>query len=266
MTERAPGTLRWGPVLAVGIVGTIVIVVCAALGWWQWTAGTQAQGPEVETSAQPIAEVIEPAQPAEGAVGATVRAPGQWADADAALVAGRTIEGSEAVLVVRPFTVAADASGTGAEGTLGVVVGWADPDTLSDVPSAPAESEVVGYFRGSEGLSGIGDMPTTDVPGAFWVPTLSPAIFAQHWDSPLYSAVLIAETPEEGLNALPAPEPPAQLNFRSITYALEWWLFGAFFAFIAGRWIRDNGRVRPAVAKEHAEADTATSALKEGPS
>ncbi|WP_061960910.1 SURF1 family cytochrome oxidase biogenesis protein [Demequina flava] len=244
MSGRTPGSVKWGAVLGVGAFGTIVIIVCVSLGWWQWSAGTHAQAPPPDLTPVPIAEALEPASPAEGSVGTAVEAPGQWADAEAALVSGRTIEDEEAVLVVRPFTVSADATGTGEPGTLAVVVGWLPAGDITEVSQAPSvTTDVVGYLRGSEGLAGIGETPQTHVPGAFWVPTLSPAIFAQHWDSPLYSAVLVNHAPEEGLNAMPEPEPETSLNFRSITYALEWWLFGAFFAFIAARWIRDNGRV-----------------------
>lgn len=264
MTARPVGAIKWGPVLGVSALAIAVVIVCGALGTWQWSSGTHAQSTVEAPDPVPLADVLAPASPAEGGVGAAVDVTGEWADADAALVPGRTIEGQEAVLVVRPYTVAADATGTGEEATLAVVVGWESAEAVGAPVGAPGfDTEVSGYLRGSEGLSGIGQLPDTDVPGAFWAPTLSPAQFAQEWDSPLYSAVLIADVPEDGLNAMPEPAPETELNFRSIVYALEWWLFAAFFAFIAARWIRDNGRVQPAPSQD-AEAAT-DPALKEGP-
>ncbi|WP_062076869.1 SURF1 family cytochrome oxidase biogenesis protein [Demequina globuliformis] len=265
MTARPVGAIKRGPVFGVSALAIAVVIVCGALGTWQWSSGTHAQSAEPDPEPVPLADVLAPASPAEGGVGSAVDVAGEWADAEAALVPGRTIESQDAVLVVRPYTVAADATGTGQEATLAVVVGWENAAEVGGPVGEPEPAaEISGYLRGSEGLAGLGQLPDTEVDGAFWVPTLSPAQFAQHWDSPLYSAVLVAESPEEGLNALPAPEPQAELNFRSIVYALEWWLFAAFFAFIAARWIRDNGRVQPAPAQDvEAAADTA---LKEGPS
>ncbi|WP_062069847.1 SURF1 family protein [Demequina sediminicola] len=263
-SARKPGDIKWGTIAGVSVLGIIVITVCVALGLWQWTRGFTTGEVVATGDPVPIADEFEPATGAGGAVGKSVTAEGRWADEDAALVAGRTVEGADAVVVVRPYTVSADATGTGGEATLAVVVGWLPPEEVHDLPAPDPASDITGYVRGSEGVSGIGELPDSEVAGAFWAPTLSPAVFAQHWESPLYSAPLIAETPEEGLNAMPEPEPDRDVNFRSITYALEWWLFGAFFAFIAVRWIRDNGRVQP--APDDADAGAVDPALKEGSS
>lgn len=255
MSAREPGSVKWGAVIGVGFLGLAVIAVCLSLGYWQWSRGFQS-GQVIEASDPvPLADLVAPASAAGAGVGKTVTVEGQWADADVALVSGRSVDGDDAVMVVRPYTVSADATGTGEEATLPVVVGWLPPADVHTVSEPGDDSAIDGYLRGAEGVSGIADTPDQEIAGAFWSTTLSPAVFAQHWDSPLYSALLVAETPEEGLNALPAPAPDREVNFRSLTYAIEWWLFGAFFAFIAARWIRDNGRVPSAPAT--GDADTA---------
>lgn len=250
------GSWRWGPILGIAAALVVVLGVCVSLGLWQWTVGTHG-GAEVEPApAAPLADVLAPASPAEPGVGKAVTVAGAFADDDAALVGGgRVIDGIDAVLVVRPFTVAADATGTGEPATLPVVVGWvpaADVDSVAPDLATDA-TELSGYLRGAEGASVSSDDGAP--PGTFTADTLSPAVFAQHWDSPLYSALLVTDVPEEGLEPIPAPEPEHELNFRSIVYALEWWLFGAFFLFVGVRWIRDNGRET---------ATTASAAVKEG--
>ena len=266
----APGSLRWGPIA--GIVAALIVVlgVCGALGAWQWSVGTHGGEPVEAADAVPLAEVLAPASPAEGGVGKAVTVSGEFAQADAALVGGgRVINGTEAVLVVRPFTVASDATGTGEAATLPVVVGWVPADGLAQVGAPSGTTELSGYLRGSEGAS----VSTTEgaPAGTFLADTLSPAVFAQHWDSPMYSALLVADSPEDGFNPIPAPAPETELNFRSLVYALEWWLFGAFFLFVGVRWIRDNGRVAPDAADGDepspdvpTDAATASAAVKEG--
>ncbi|WP_084077216.1 SURF1 family protein [Demequina sp. NBRC 110057] len=255
-----PGALRWGVIVGVCAVLAVVLGVCGSLGLWQWRVGTE-QGDVVATAeAVPLADALAPASPAESGVGKTVTVEGSYADDDAALVGGgRVIDGVEAVLVVRPFTVDADATGTGEAATLPVVVGWLPADAVDELGGPGEATSLEGYLRGSEGASASVDDAAPE--GAYWASTLSPAVFAQHWESPLYSALLVADEPEEGLNAIPDPEPEHELNFRSIVYALEWWLFGAFFLFVGVRWIRDNGRVQP---DADASAQPAPESVKEG--
>ncbi|MFV0634345.1 SURF1 family protein [Demequina sp.] len=256
MTTRGP--IRWVPVSLVSVVALGALIFCGSLGWWQWTRAS-AQGEVILSDpAVPIADLLAPATNADTAMGRDVWADGSWADAPVALVPDREVDGQEAVLVVRAFTVDADATGTGEEATLPVVVGWLAPDEVAGyMADAPVASRVDGHLRSAEGAAPTAP-PGEDPPvGTMWVPGLSPAVLAQYWDSPLYSTLMNAQTPEDGLRALPIVEPERSLNFRSLTYAIEWWLFGAFFVFVGGRWIRDNGRAAPegdtAPAQDHSQ-------------
>lgn len=243
MSERGP--IRWGHVIPAAILAVAAIVVCGALGWWQWTRASEQGEVRQPDPAVPIAELIAPATGASG-IGRDVWADGAWADAQAALVPDREVDGEPAVLVVRAFRVDADATGTGQAATLPVVVGWLPPQEVDGFDGGvPTADRVDGHLRSAEGAAPAPEPESAPPAGAFWASGLSPAVLAQEWDSPLYSALLTAAEPEPGLNALPLPDPERSLDFRSLTYAVEWWLFGAFFVFIAGRWIRDNGRARP---------------------
>ncbi|WP_084038390.1 SURF1 family cytochrome oxidase biogenesis protein [Demequina sp. NBRC 110053] len=244
--ERAAGRIRWGHVIPAAVLVLGALAVCGALGMWQWNRASE-QG-EVRQPDPPvaIAEVAAPATTADTAIGRDVWADGAWADADVALVPGREVDGAEAVMVVRAFAVSADATGTGEPATLPVVVGWLAPEDVAGFDtSAPETTRIDGVMRSAEGAAPAQDPDLQAPQGAFWADRLSPAVLAQHWESPLYSALLTAHEPGPGLRVLPEPEAERSLDFRSLTYAIEWWLFGAFFVFVGMRWIRDNGRARP---------------------
>ena len=246
MSSRRP--VRWAQVIPAAVIAVGAVAVCGALGWWQWTrASEQGEARQPDPPVE-IAELVAPASGASG-IGREVWADGAWAREEVALVADREVEGEEAVLVVRAFQVAADATGTGQEATLPVVVGWLAPAEVAAFDAAPPDAaRVSGHLRSAEGAAPAPEPDQEPPAGALWISGLSPAVLAQHWDSPLYSALLTATEPEPGLRPLPVPDSDRALDFRSLTYAFEWWLFGAFFVFIAGRWIRDNGRAQPQAA------------------
>ncbi|GMA36324.1 hypothetical protein GCM10025876_25280 [Demequina litorisediminis] len=205
MSDRVGG-VRWGVVAGTCAVLAVVLAVCVSLGTWQWRVGTE-EGTEVAPAAAvPLADALAPASASEPGVGKSVTVTGEFAEDDAALVGGgRVIDGVEAVLVVRPFTVAADATGTGEEATLPVVVGWLPADKVDSLGGPSTATDLSGYLRGAEGASVLVEEGAPA--GTFWADTLSPAVFAQAWESPLYSALLVTDEPEAGLNPIPEPTP-----------------------------------------------------------
>jgi cytochrome oxidase assembly protein ShyY1 len=237
-----PGAGAWRvlPILAAALLGLVAAAVCGVLGWWQWErAQTQGQvvlpGPAV-----PISEVTVPGEATTG-IGRLVFAEGQWADAPAAYVGGRQVDGVDAVLLVLPLHVDADATGTGEAATLAVLAGWLpEADAPQPVPGTQTAS-VTGVLRSSEAIGTVAQPLGPD--GPVFLESLSTAALAQVWPSPVYTPVLAADVPAPGWNALPPPPVERKLDVRSVTYAGEWWLFGGFALFLAVRWIRDNGRV-----------------------
>lgn len=242
VTERR--RVRWGGVVTAFVLAAVVVAVCGSLGWWQWTRASEQGEVRQPLPPAPIAEVAQPAVTLGSEFGRDVWVDGAFANEDAALVQGRVVDGKPAVLVIRAFTVDAQATGNGAAATLPVVVGWLSP---TEVPAfdttVPSASRVNGHLRSGEGAQPVPDPEIAAPQGSFWADRLSPAVLAQHWDSPLYSGLLTAAEPEDGLQALPEPEIERTLDFRSLAYAIEWWLFGGFFTYLALRWIRDNGFV-----------------------
>jgi len=231
-----------GSRIGVGLVALVAIVVCGALGWWQWTRAQDKAVTVAPEPSVPIAEVLKPASQAGAAIGRQVSVTGTWADEDAVLVSGREVDGQEAVLLVRAFTVDAEATGTGQPATLAVIVGWRPADSPMAPDDGPTQVAIDGYLRAPEEATPASGPHGEDIPGTVWNDTISPSELAQTWPPPLYSAVFASYDGSENWKPLPPPPPEEHLNLRSLLYALEWGVFGAFAVFVAVRWIRDNGR------------------------
>ncbi|WP_062524611.1 SURF1 family protein [Demequina rhizosphaerae] len=244
--EDTRGTLLWGRVLAAVLVAAIAVGVCGALGWWQWSRASTTGRTVQPDPAVPLAEVLAPAASAGTAYGRQVTVTGTWADEDAAVVTGREVDGVAAEMLVRALTVPAEQTGTGEEATLAVVVGWRPEGEVAGPDDAPgAEVSLEGYLRAPEASTASSAPDVAPADGTFWASAMATSELAQHWPSPLYSALLVSYEGTETWTALEPLPPTTELNFRSAAYALEWWLFGAFALFITVRWIRDNGRAHP---------------------
>ena len=239
-----------GSRIGVGLVALVAVAVCGALGWWQWT---RAQQKAVTVAPEPtvaLAEVVAPASSAGGAIGRQVTVTGTWADLPAVLVSGRHVDGEDAVLLVRALTVGPQETGTGASATLAVIVGWRPADSPMGPDAGAAQATIEGYLRAPEEATPASGGEGQAIPGTVWSDTISPAELAQTWPAPVYSVALSSYDGSESWRPLPPPPPEQHLNIRSLLYALEWWVFGAFAVFVAARWIRDNGRITTAASEE----------------
>ncbi|WP_169747597.1 SURF1 family cytochrome oxidase biogenesis protein [Demequina iriomotensis] len=244
--EVRRGSLLWGRVIAAVLIAALAVGVCGALGWWQWTRASTTGRAVQPDPAVPIADVLQPAQGSGVAVGRQVTVTGTWADVDAAVVTGREVDGVAAEMLVRALTVPADQTGTGAEATLAVVVGWrAEGDAVGPDDAPGTEVSLDGYLRAPEASAASSTPAVAPADGTFWASAMATSELAQVWPAPLYGALLVAYDGTASWTALEPLPPTQEINFRSGAYALEWWLFGAFALFITVRWIRDNGRVPP---------------------
>ena len=224
--------------VVVGLLALTAATVCGWLGTWQWDrAHVQAEQARVAAPV-PLAEVIAPAADSSDALGRTVTVSGVLS-ANIEVVWGRELGGEPSALVVRQLTVPADQTGTGAEATLAVLVGYRAEGAA--IPEVTAEAvTLTGYLRGDEA-------PPLEAVERRWgmdnvheTTALSTAELAQVWPSPLYSVILVAHDGSPEWQPMPAREAVARLSLQSLAYALEWWAFALFALVIAGRWIRDN--------------------------
>lgn len=246
MANPDAGRIRYGGVAVAILLAIIAVVVCGSLGWWQWQRAQDQGLVIVPGPPVPIAEVTVPGESA-GGIGQSVVVDGEWADVPAAFLVNREVEGQAATLLVLPLEVAADATGTGETATLAILAGWLPAGTEPETVDAVGAVTVVGALRGSEPAATVTPTENGEV---LIIDSLSTGSLAQVWPAPVYSSVVTADQPAPGWRALPAEEPERRLDFRSVTYAVEWWIFGAFAVFLAARWIRDNGRIREDAAAE----------------
>ncbi len=220
--------------------------VCARLGVWQLDRAVQrgelaaAAAAAEASTADPLAltEVLAPQTSfPSGLVAHTVTASGTFEDGQL-LVAGRVHDGVDGVLLLSPLRVTA----TGA--VLPVVRGWVPDLAAADGLTAPAGTvEVTGYLQVGE-AAGQGGSPSGQIDA------ISPAELVNLWSGPIYSGYLVLSevTPaQQGpITLLDAPSTGggAGLNLQSLSYALQWWLFGGFALLLWARMVRDGTQDR----------------------
>ena len=237
------------------LVALACVGVAGSLGLWQydaWQANRAAEAVDLsELEPRPIAEVMGPDDPFPAAfVGQPVRIGGTWLPESTVYVSGREADGAEGFWVVTPLAVGAAAD----DPALPVVRGWvADPADAPPPPSGTAE--VVAWLQPAEGSGETDDDPTDDV-----LPQMRTADLIQRVDQDLYGAYGVVDADEPATNAgaeglTPAtleqlPPPGRFTALRNILYALEWWVFGAFAAFIWWRFVRDEDLAARPVAHE----------------
>jgi surfeit locus 1 family protein len=235
------------------LLALVLVATAAGLGYWQltaWQAHRDAEATDLtHAAAQPLDDVIGPDDPFPGTkVGQPVSLAGTWVPGGTVYVSGREHDGVDGYWVVTP--VAVDGAGGSA---LPVVRGWiADPE---DAPPSPTgAAELTAWLQPPEGTGETDDDPTDDV-----LPQLRIADLVQHVDQDLYGAYGVAQRPGPGLeqgSLEQLPDVGAFTGLRNLLYALEWWFFGLFAAFIWWRWVTDTTAEEAAAE----EADTPTPA------
>lgn len=218
----------------------VLVGIAAGLGYWQYDAWGARRAAEARDLTRmepaPLTDVMGSDDPFPGQdVGRPVTLAGEWLDGGF-WVADREHEGREGYWAVSPLAV----SGQDDAAVL-VVRGWsAQPEQRLLAASGPAE--VVGWLQPPEGSTAVDDDASDDV-----FPEIRVADAVQRVDADLFSAYVVAD-PERtsagtaglesaDLDAL--PEVGRFTALRNLLYAFEWWVFGAFAAFIWWRWRRD---------------------------
>jgi surfeit locus 1 family protein len=215
----------------------LVLAALVAAGWlgiWQyhgWQDRRDAESRDLTNAAPlPLADVIGPDDPFPGRyVGQPVDVRGTWVPRATVTVTGRTHEGREGYWVV-DF---ADVDGS----LLPVVRGWADPEAPLPALSGSA-ADLTGWLQPSESTGAVDRDPDD---GSY--PQLRIADLAQRFDQDLYGAYVVQRDPGDGLVQADLDELPdvGQLTgIRNLLYALEWWFFGGFAAFVWWRWARET--------------------------
>ncbi|MFC6287004.1 SURF1 family protein [Nocardioides sp. GCM10027113] len=239
------------------LLALVLVGAAGLLGYWQydaWQAQREAEATDLTlTEPVPVDEAMGPDDPFPGdSVGRPVILDGTWVPEATVLVSGRERDGVEGYWVLTPLAV----GGPDAP-AMPVVRGWTA--TTTDVPPPPeGRAELVAWLQPPEG-SGIPDDDRTDDV----IPEARTADLVQRVDQDLYGAYAVvadeaapgawpvgadAVNPgTEGLEAASLEQLPEVGRFtalRNLLYAVEWWLFGLFAAFIWWRWVQDARNVQ----------------------
>lgn len=222
-----------------GVLALLVVacVVCVRLGAWQIDraferaeAARQAESLELaQSDAVPMGEVLGPGEHVLGTMlGIPVTVTGSYVPEYDFLVPERVVNGEGGYLVVSALQ-------TDDGAWLPVVRGFVtDP---ADVAQAP-DGEV--SLLGSIG-SGEGYVPQELPPGQ--LSSISPALFAGVWGTPIYNAYLVLAQADGEMTTVPRPELDGQgVDLRNLGYAIEWFVFGAFALWVWYRLVRDEAR------------------------
>ncbi|RCV50775.1 SURF1 family protein [Marinitenerispora sediminis] len=231
---------RW---LGIHLLAVVVVLGCFGLGYWQFI---RAQEPSREVITNPVEEL------ASAVDLATVLGPGDYVGQDLAneavrvsgtfdaegqvVVPALSPEGEEGYNVVAPLVTADGAA-------VAVDRGWLPEEQVGPDRAAPAPPEgavtVTGWLRPpqAENTKGYSAMSVPDGE----VERIAPAVLVNAWPYRLYDGyVVLGEqaaadgaagveaAADAGLRIVPPPEPPAgiQWNFRNVSYAAQWAVFG----------------------------------------
>ena len=188
----------------------VALVAAGALGWWQVGAWQEHRDDKADSlrnaAVVPLDEVLGPDDPFPGGdVGRPVEVTGEW-------MPGSTVYVDD--WVVTPVLTAS--------GSAVLVVRGSTPTETAPVPSGKVTLE--GWLQPT-GVVRVADI-------------------LQTMDEDLYGGYVIARAPvEAGLSPVTPdqlPKPSAFTSLRNLLYGLEWWVFGAFAAFLWWRWCRDE--------------------------
>jgi cytochrome oxidase assembly protein ShyY1 len=233
VTADRPRRVLGRRALGLGIVALVLISGMTVLGFWQLSVFDDRQQrdgeKQLEREPVPISEVMGPddAYPAD-AVGRPVLVEGRYVDDEEVYVA-RLAGHDDAFAVVTPLL-----DGTGSA----VLVVRGSTDEPDQAPPAPAgRVEVTGILEPStpEG-DALDDRRVTN--------GLRIAALVAGFGTDLYSGyvVLTESNPAETLPPVepPIPEPSLLAGLRNLAYALQWWVFAGFVAFMWWRIVRED--------------------------
>ncbi len=228
------------------LLALVCVGFAAGMGAWQYDAWQERRAAEqVDLTAAdpvPITEVLGPDDPFPTAgLGRPVDVTGTFLTAGTVLVTGREgADGAEGSWLVTPLSV-----GAADRPAVPVVRGWVPGGTaIEDVPPPPTgEVEVSGWLQPTEAAEAGDDDPADGTIAHLRVADLVQLVDGQD----LYGAYVIAEETSAGDAAAGVVAasldqlPPASrfTGLRNILYAIEWWVFAAFAAFLWWRHVRD---------------------------
>ncbi len=235
------------------LLALVLVAIAVGLGNWQldaWQARRQADAVDLtRITPVPLVDAMGPDDPFPGKlVGHPVVVEGTWLSQGTVLISNREQDAKDGYWVATPLTV-----GDPEAPAIMIVRGWTR--STDEVPPAPTgRAELVVNLQPGEGTGAVDDNPDDDI-----LPQLRIADALNHVDRDLYGAYGVVATAaadgdwpigaaavNPGTDGLePAtldqlPKTKATTALRNLFYAVEWWIFALFAAYVWWRWVRDE--------------------------
>lgn len=217
------------------------------LGLWQLNVARDTARAEQVRAAPTravadVAAVLAPHGPfPHDGTGRRITATGRYDGSGQVLVTSRRLRGKPGYWVVTPLVVQSNGA------RIAVVRGFVTDPKQAVAPVAAGETTVSGTL--APGESSTSDTAHTDPVPDGQLAVLDLSQLVNRWPGTLYNAFVFAtaEQPEvtslasSGLQRVP---PPALvgggLSWRNAAYALQWWVFALFAAYMWWRMVRDD--------------------------
>lgn len=204
----------------------LVVVVCVAGTSWQFVRAFEPDREVITNPAEdlagavPISRLLEPGEymHPDSFANSAVEATGRY-DADAQLLVPRVADGVSGYDVIVPLVTDDGAAVT-------VNRGWAEEG--QDVPPAPSgEVTVTGWLLPPADSGGVVPVETSEGQ----VERIATSVLVNEWDHPLYEGYVAlpeGDPATASLTPAPPPEPPTEIkvNWRSLSYTVQWAMFG----------------------------------------
>lgn len=215
----------------IGVVGTLLTLTMLWLGLWQMRVFEDKENESAAARAvQPAVPLLDFVTP-DGTVGDVYGKP--------ASVTGRYLHAQQARVTSEDGTVRVLSAFQIADGRVIAVVRGALPAGAGSLPVPPAGELVqTGVFLPSEAGAGSTDTGTD-------LTSVRLPLLAQYWPQQLlpgFITLAAADSTAQGLRPFVVALPSGSGSIQNIGYALQWWVFAAFGAFMTVRFIRALGR------------------------
>jgi len=215
----------------IAVVGAVLTVAMLWLGLWQMRVFEDKENESAAARAgQPAVPLLDFVS-ADGTVGDIYGKP--------ASVTGHYLPDQQARIRAEDGTVRVLTAFQVADGRVLAVVRGVLPAGAATTPQPPTgELTQSGVFLPSEEGSGQNDTGTE-------LDTVRLAVLAQFWPQQLLPGFITlpaAESAAQGLDTAVVALPTGSGSIQNIGYALQWWVFAAFGAFMTVRFIRALSR------------------------
>ncbi len=226
-----------------------ILISFGQLGLWQLSRAQDRDTQDMLRAAaqretEPLGQVLAPSQPfPEDGSNYPVEVSGQYDPDLQFVVPDRVLEGTQGWWVVTGLRTADGA-------LLPVLRGWVDDPAAAGIPDTGTRTVAGTLAPGESAAVDQADLP----PGQMG--SINLATLANTWPpDDLYNAFIFATDelpPVQAGDVVPVPPPSLSsqgIEWRNLGYALQWWVFAGFAAYMYYRFLREAAHPREVVAE-----------------